>query len=343
MKVLFVTNRYPTPRTPGDSPCIARQREALERLGYVVELLFIDSRSSRWNYLKAVWQVFWSTQICRRYDLVHAHYGQYCGLTACAQFARPTIVTFRGSDVLNPRERPVSRLVARFASRLIVMSQEMKDVLGYDTADIIPYGIDLDLLQPASRDAARQELGLPKDAPIVLFPYDPSRKVKRFDLVEQSVSILKKEFPEVQVVAIYDKPYESIPVYMNAADVLVMTSNTEGAPVAVREAMACNLPVVSVDVGDVADVIGSTEGCSIANRDPQDIAEQVAKILRSGMRTNGRSVAMTMGIASYARAVADIYDSLSQNKAKPPVRVSQPAIDLTANSQQEELVSQNLE
>ncbi len=342
MKILFVTNRYPTPQTPGDSPCIARQRDALEQLGYDVDLLFIDSQRSRLNYLKAVLQLFWSTQICRKYDIVHAHYGHYCGLAACAQFARPTVVTFRGSDVLNPRERPVSRLVARFASRLIVMSQEMKHVLGHEAAHIIPYGIDLELLQPGCREAAREELGLAQQVPIVLFPYDPSRKVKQFNLVEQSISILNNEFPEIQVVAIYDKPYESIPVYMNACDVLVMTSMTEGAPVAVREAMACNLPVVSVDVGDVAEVIGSTEGCSIASRDPQEIADRVARILRSGLRSNGRSVAMTMGIATYARAVADIYDGLSRKKATPSIRVSRPSIKLVADSQQEELVSRDI-
>ena len=339
MKILFVTNRYPTPVTPGASPCIAQQREALERLGYKVDLLFIDSQRSRLNYLKGAWKVFWSTQICRRYDVVHAHYGHYCGLAACAQFARPTIITCRGSDILYHRERPVSRFAARFASQLIMMSQEMKDVLGQESARIIPYGIDLDLFKPGSRAAARKELGLDENAPIVLFPYDPSRTVKRFDLVEQSFEILRKEFPGIQVVAIYDKPYEMIPVYMNACDVLVLTSVSEGAPVAVREAMACNLPIVSVDVGDVADVIATTESCSIADRNPQDIAEHVARILRTEKRSNGRSAVTKMSTSTYAREIADIYDRLAPKRAKKPSRTRQQPIDLTASPVGDELAS----
>lgn len=343
MKILFVTNRYPTPQTPGDSPCIARQREALERLGYEVDVLFINSQRSRLNYLKAVWQVFWKTQIRRQYDVVHAHYGYYCGLAACAQFSTPTIVTFRGSDVLFKPERGVSRLAARLARRSIVMSDEMKRILGDDAAQIIPYGIDLDLFQSGSRAAARRQLDLPEEAPLVLFPYDPTRSVKRFELVEQSVEILSKEFPDTQVIAICDKPYERIPVYMNACDVMVLTSISEGAPVAVREALACNLPVVSVDVGDVAEVIGETAGCAIVNRDPQDIADHVARILRSGVRSNGRRTAMGMSISKYARDLANIYDSLGKNRTKQPVPSSRRSSDLSPSLPRDQLVGQDVE
>ncbi len=343
MKILFVTNRYPTPQTPGDSPCIARQREALQRLGYEVDVLFIDSQRSRLNYLKAVWQVFWKTQIRRQYDVVHAHYGYYCGLAACAQFARPTIVTFRGSDVLYKPERGISRLAARLASQSIVMSDDMKRILGDDAAAIIPYGIDLELFQPGSRAAARQQLGLPQEPPLVLFPYDPSRSVKRFELVEQAVSILKNEFAEIQVIAICDKPYESVPVYMNACDVMVLTSVSEGAPVAVREAMACNLPIVSVDVGDVASVIGTTTGCAIANRDPQDIANHLSQMLRAGIRSNGRQAAMKMSVSTYAREVANLYDRYDPDRTKQPVPSSRPPANLVSCSQPDQLVGQDIE
>ena len=314
MKILFVSNRYPTIENPGDSPCIAQQRQALERFGYEIDLLYIDSQKSKLNYLKSVWLIFWKIQVCRQYDIVHAHYGQYCGLVACLQFTRPTIITFRGSDILYHRELPISRWAARLASHLIVMSQQMKTVLGQESAEVIPYGIDLERFRPLARDESRLKLSLSSDAPILLFPYDPARKIKRYSLATAAVEILKLEFPNIELIAIHDRPYEDIPLYMNACDVLVMTSQSEGAPVAVREAMACNLPIVSVDVGDVASVIGTTDNCAIVDTEPEVIANSIAEILRTGKRSNGRNSATEMSVRTFAQSVANIYEQVGTRK-----------------------------
>lgn len=314
MKILFVSNRYPTTKNPGDSPCIAQQRQALERLGYEIDLLYINSQKSKLDYLKSAWLIFWKIQICRQYDIVHAHYGQYCGLVSCLQFARPTIITFRGSDILYQRELPVSRWAARLASRLIVMSQQMKSVLGSESAEIIPYGIDVEQFRPLAQDDARRKLSLTGDAPILLFPYDPERKVKRYSLAMAAVEILKIEFPNIQLITIHDQPYECIPLYMNACDVLIMTSKSEGAPVAVREAMACNLPIVSVDVGDVASVVGNTQNCAIVDAEPAAMAASIAEILRTGKRSNGRDTATKMSVNVFAKSVANIYEQLGASK-----------------------------
>src|SRR5512147_269356 len=107
MRILFVTNNYPTPKAPGDSPCVEQQKQSLEDLGIDVDVLFFDGMRNRLNYLKGALRVFWNVQIRRRYDLLHAHYG-FSGAVARMQISCPVIVTFRGSDVLTPRERPVS-------------------------------------------------------------------------------------------------------------------------------------------------------------------------------------------------------------------------------------------
>jgi glycosyltransferase involved in cell wall biosynthesis len=309
MRVLFVTNRYPTDETPGSSPCVAQQRRALQRLGYEVDLLFINSEQTTLNYLKAMWRVFWASQVKNQYDLIHAHYG-YCGVVARMQFRCPVIVTFRGSDVLLGRERLLSWLVARCVDTTIVMTKEMKRVLGRSDAHVIPYGIDLDLFKPRPQAEARRALGLPLETPLVLFPYDPGRGLKRFDLVQQAVTILREEFPDIQVLAIYDKPHEAVATYMNACDVMVLTSKSEGAPVAVREAMACNLPIVSVDVGDVADIIRGTKGCYICRRTPDDIAAKLAQLLKARKRTNGRLTVSGLDLSKAAVAVANVYQEL---------------------------------
>jgi glycosyltransferase involved in cell wall biosynthesis len=310
MRILFVTSRFPTEATPGDSPCIDQQRTALQSLGHKVDLLYINSQQSKFNYLKAVLQLIWMTQITNRYDIVHAHYGSYCGMVACLQRRTPIVITFRGDDVLDQRERSMSQRVARLASAVIVMTDQLKETLGRDDAHIIPYGIDLEVFRPCPQAEARRMLGLPSDLPLVLFPYNPERTPKRFDLILQAVDLLKGEFPDLRVVAVHDKPHATVATYMNACDVLALASESEGAPVAVREAMACNLPVVSVDVGDVAKVIGATEGCYLVKREPGDISKKLAQVLKTRVRTNGWLAAQKINVSQAAVDVAGVYETV---------------------------------
>jgi len=309
MKILFVTSRYPTKQEPGESPAIAHQEQAIRALNHEVDVLFFDTSRYKLNYLKALWEILWRVQIRNEYDIVHAHYGALCGLIACLQTRCPTVVTYRGSDVMWKRERPVSRIVAGLAKQNIVMTAEMKQILGRADAHIVPYGIDLRVFKPYPRQAARAELGLPPDAPLVLFPYDPTRTVKRYDLVQQAIEILKPEFPDLHIVTIQAKPPEVVATYMNACDALVLTSDREGAPVAIREALACTLPIVSVDVGDVADLIRETAACHIVSRNPTDIADKLAMVLRSGQRSNGWLVAQTMDLSNVAARVVAVYET----------------------------------
>ena len=306
MRILFVTNDYPTEDKPGASPCIEQQKKALEHLGFKVDIIFFDGPQSRLNYFKAMTSVFSKVQIGKQYDLVHAHYG-FSGLVARAQIRCPVVVTFRGSDVLTSRERPISRMVAASVDRVIVMSESMRQLLGRDDAYIIPYGIDLELFKPRPQSAARQELGLATEDPIILFPYSPRRPEKRFDIVEQALTILKHEFPNIQLLTVFNQPHHQIVNFMNACDVMVLASDTEGAPVAIREAMACSLPIVSVDVGDVAQVIRGTEGCVICPRTPEKMADHLAQVLRERKRTNGRLAAMEFDLSRSANEVAQIY------------------------------------
>jgi glycosyltransferase involved in cell wall biosynthesis len=309
MRILFVTNHYPTADTPGASPCIEQQRRALQQLGYHVGVLFFDGPKNRLNYLKAMGRVFWTVQIKKQWDVIHAHYG-FSGIVARSQLRCPVVVTFRGSDVLSSRERPISRLVARCVDSVIVMTEEMKQVLGRADSHVIPYGIDRDLFRPRIKAEARRELGLPLEVPLILFPYDPRRPEKRFDLVEQAATILAGQFPDLKILAVYDKQHEAVASYMNACDSMVLASDSEGAPVAVREAMACNLPIVSVDVGDVADVIRDTEGCYICARTPDDIAARLAQVLNDSKQTNGRLAVSRFDLSKAAGDVARVYQGM---------------------------------
>lgn len=288
---------------------MAQQHRVLQQLGYEIDLLYVDSQRSLLTYLWSMARVFYDCQVRKRYDLVHAHYG-FCGVVARMQFRCPVVVTFRGSDVLKRREWLVSWPLARFIDASIVMTEEMKNLLGRQDIHVIPYGIDLDLFRPEDQKIARQVLHLPAESPLVLFPYDPTRSEKRFDLAEQAVAIVRDQFPDTQIVTIADKPHELMARFMSACDVMLLTSETEGAPVAVREAMACNLPITSVPVGDVAKLISEISGCYLAASDPRSIAEKLTRVFSERKRTNARQKALGMSVTQSALRVAAVYEEI---------------------------------
>lgn len=308
LRVLVITNTYPTASTPGDTPCIQDQVEGLGRHGVQTDLLVIDRRS-RWNYLKAALRVFLLSFQARRYDLIHAYYG-YCGLLARLQCRCPVVITFRGSDLLSRREGWVGRLAARLADGVIVMTEEMKQASGRRDAHVIPFGINTAVFFPVPKADARRALGLAQDEKLILFPWNPARPEKRFDLLEDALRLVRRTHPGARLVSVCDQPHTVIAQYMNACDVLALASDHEGSPVAVREALACNLPVVSVDVGDVAALIARVDGCYLARQEAVDLAEKLARALDRQARTDSVRLMSAMDADWAARQVLSVYEQV---------------------------------
>ena len=318
--VLVVTNLWPTAEDPGYGSFVEAQVESLRQLGVDYDLVFIDGRRSRWNYLRAIGELRFRLKQ-NRYDLIHAHFG-LSGWAARCQWHVPVVVSFMGDDVLG-RPTPSGRItlygrflqasswvLARLVRGVIVKSQEMKTRLGLDAARVIPNGVDLELFRPMEQAAARRALGLDPQKKFVLFPYNPAEARKRFDLIEAAVSQARREIPELEVLQVRGIPRDRMPFYMNAADVLVLASLFEGSPNAVKEAMAVNLPVVTVDVGDTRDLIGPTEGCYIVPRDADAMAARIVEVCRRGARTNGREWIARLSMESVAKQIMDAYQTV---------------------------------
>jgi glycosyltransferase involved in cell wall biosynthesis len=306
LRVLIVTNEYPTKETPGHFPCLVDQITSLEALGIQVELLHIDRSQGRISYVHAAWRLFLTSFQRRRYDLVHGYYG-HSGLLARLQFRYPVIVTFRGSDLLSRRDGIIGKLVAKLVDGVIVMSEEMACVAKREDAQVIPFGVNLDLFKPYPKTLARSELGLSLSDKLVLFPWNPARRVKRFDIVKKSVQILQENDQKVSLKVIFNEPPEIVAKYMNACDALVLASDYEGSPMAIREAMACNLPIVSVNVGDVEQIFGDTEGCYLCKQNATDLAEKLAMALSRNQRTTGFETAKKMNAKGAAEKVLSVY------------------------------------
>lgn len=299
---------------PGDGPQIQDQLEALKARGIEVDLMYIDRyKGKKRSYAQAAWKIFLLTFQRKRYHLIHAYYG-HCGFLARLQLRYPVIVTFLGSDLLHPRDRMIGKPAAKLADGIIVQSEEMKRIAKRDDAYIIPFGVNPEFFTSYLMEDARRELGLALDAKLVLFPWNPARPVKRFDLVQQAIRIVQQRYERVQLVSVFDQPHETVAKYMSACNVMVLASEHEGSPMALREAMACNLPIVSVDVGDVRQIIEHTEGCYICKREPSDIAEKLGFALERESRTNGARVVCQRDAAWGADQILLVYNTIIKSR-----------------------------
>lgn len=315
--VLTLTNLWPTQADPSFGSFVKAQMESLRPLGVDYDVIFVNGRASKWNYLRGIFEVRRQLR-AKRYDLIHAHFG-LSGWVARFQSRVPVVISFMGDDVLGRPKRNGTNsfgghllklsgyLLARLSTRVIVKSRQMADVLRMPSAQVIPNGVDLNLFQPIDQAQARQALGLDLKKKLVLFPYNPKEVRKRFDLIQEAVSLAQRQVVGLEILAVRGQPQEKIPLYMNAADMLVMASMSEGSPNAVKEAMATNLPVITVDVGDAADLIGSTEGCYLVPREAGAIAAKIVEVCRRGGRTNGREWIGRLSMDAVARQVVEVY------------------------------------
>src|SRR4051794_25429303 len=331
IRVLMVTSDWLWNSWGGPAVFIARQVEFLRREGIEVELFpFKGARQAR-NYAKAWWEVHRRLN-SGSYDLVHAQFGQ-SGLTALPKRI-PLVVTFRGDDLEgiigeNGRYVPagwvlrsVSRLVARKADAAIVVSEHMKRYLPSSVgAHVLPSGIDLELFRPEPQDEARRRLRLPSDQRLVLFVGNPALARKRFALAQAAVHLVDRTIP-TRLIAGWELPHQEIAALMSACDALICTSMQEGSPNAVKEALACNLPVVSVRVGDVAQRLAGVDGCELCtDSGVETLASALGRVLLRGRRIEGRAAVHALDERLLTRQLIGIYQSVLPATAAARARV----------------------
>ena len=324
-RVLVVTNLWPYEGDPSYGCFVEAQMNSLRPLGVDYDVMFINGRESRWNYFRAMGEVRRRVR-AKHYDLIHAHMG-LSGLVARCQFRVPVLVTFHGHDVTGEVKRSgritllgrffqVSSLfLAHLVSGVIVQNRAMRSMLRVKSARVIPCGIDSRLFRPMDRREARRKLGLDLDKKYVLFPYNPAEERKRYDVVEAVVARAREQVPELEILRPRGVPNDRMPFFMNAADVFVLASTTEGSPVAVKEAMATNLPVITVDVGDTPDLLEATEGNYLVPRDVDVMAEKVVEVCRKGTRSNSReSIVRRQSLDRIAEQIVDVYASMLKRR-----------------------------
>ena len=238
-------------------------------------------------------------------DIIHAHYG-LSGLLACLQRRVPVVTTYHGSDIHSGGWiLKLSLLAIKLSSYNVFISKRLLELSGSHQSNtaILPCGIDLDTIHEILRNEAK--LLVKRQKPFVLFSGSFTNEVKNPTLAKEAMA----KVDEAELVELRGYTRQEVNLMMNAADCLLMTSHREGSPQVIKEAMACGTPIVSVDVGDVKEVMGNTEGCYIAERNPDDIADKIRQALTFKGKTNGRQRIIDLGLSNnlVAKRLVGIY------------------------------------
>jgi len=318
MKVLMISSEWPTDEHPEWVPFLVSEVHALRELGIEIDVFAFRGAMQPNNYLQA-WREVHKKLTRGTYNLVHAQFGQ-SAIPAIYPKRVPMVVTFRGSDlngIQNAKGRQtttgfalqkISQLGARQADHIILVSQRLARFLPkHCNYSVVPTGIDLGLFQPIPYKDARKRLGIDLNTKYVLFVGEPKNRIKRFELAEAAVTSINNSLGAKLLLA-NGVPPEEMPLYMNAANVLLITSLHEGSPNIVKEALACNLPVVSVDVGDVRERLSGVEGSVVCKDDqPETISCDLEYVLNSGKTINSRSSMSQLDIRKTAKRISQIY------------------------------------
>lgn len=301
MKVLFVSSGK-----SGNVGCVVKnQGESLKCRGINVDYFLI--KPGFLGYLTAIHKLRIRFNI-GQYDLVHAHYS-LCGFAAGLAGCKPLVVSLMGSDIYTSGfSRALIRFFIRYKwAETIVKTRQMKDLIEINGVHVIPNGVDIERFKPIPKEIARQHIGYKSDRKLIIFIAVKGRLEKNLDLAMDAIRHLDDN--TIDFKHIYDVPNWDIPDYLNAADLLLLTSIREGSVNVVKEALACNCPIVSTDVGDVRWVTGNTDGCFITSFEVKDVAQKIKAAIEYGKRTEGRQRIAYLGLDSVtaAKRLTDVY------------------------------------
>ncbi|KAB2903190.1 MAG: glycosyltransferase family 4 protein [Anaerolineae bacterium] len=284
-----------------------------------VETFYLASRTSPIILLKELKRLRRLIQTFQPH-LIHAQFGTMTAFFCAVSTQVPLVITYRGSD-LNPAVGMnqtrwwagylLSQLAALRASHLICVSEELAHRLWWGKVSVIPSGVDLTVFQLQSYEAARSQIGWGIDERVVFFYAGASPQHKGIGLVEAAVEYASRTLQNIRlVVAKGDIPFEQMPLFMNAADCLVLASYKEGSPNVTKEAMACNLPVVTVEAGDVVKQLTGVFPTEIVPRDAAALGDALVRVLLERKRSNGREMVKHLDVQCIASQLVQTYQRI---------------------------------
>lgn len=328
MKVLAVTNMYPTDASPAHGTFVQSQVESLKPL-VDIEVLHIDralqGRSAYFSVRRQVSQAISTANP----DIVHVmNGGALSFFTATTVGRTPLVISFCGSDLLGDpqvswKRRSMGRITvlaskaaALRADAIIAKSKQLAAqvpaAVPAEKVHVIPNGVDFNQFRPLDKRECQSRLGWNPDEFQVLFTGNPDSETKRFTDAAGAVECIRARGIPARLQLMRGVRHEQVPLWLNAADVLLLCSVHEGSPNIVKESLACECPVVSTDVGDVTERLEGITGCYLCNRTVESLADGLEAVHRQGARLRCRSQIAPISTDAIAKRVESVYRDIAK-------------------------------
>ena len=313
MKVLFVTggnsNKFEI------SPIIEAQANSLRRNNIEIEYFLIQGKGIS-GYLK---NVITLRKFLKKnsFDIIHAHYSFSGVISSLATKKTPILVSFLGSDI--NRSNVLNKIIIKYNfifkwKAIIVKSLEMKLKLKSKIEPyIIPNGVDLNNFQSLDKIKNQIKLDWNTNKFHILFLADPSRPEKNYELLKKSIELINE--PNYEIHFLENMKHSEIPIWINASDIVTLSSLWEGSPNVIKESMACNKPIVSTNVGDVEWLFNNLDGHFLSDFSIEDYSNKIKSAIQYAYlnkNTNGRERIIQLELDSdkVAKKIIQIYKSI---------------------------------
>ena len=331
MRILVVTNMYPFDAMPYYGVFVKREKDTLQKLGSDTDVYFINGKLSRGNYFRSVLGIARKVKSFRP-DIIHIHhsysvYPTYIALKLI-QKKIPLVFTLHEGAALSPRvigsrnifnqlrhAKWIKLQACKLVDMVIAVNKNLLTSLNYTGPyREIPCGVDTEIFYPMDKESCRKKLNFPDNKKIVFFPGAIERAEKGYTLFSRSVALLDGR---IKVILGGKINPEMMPYYYNGSDVVVQASHYEASPITIKEALACNVPLVSTPAGDTPTMVYGLPGCFICQPHPIEIALSINKAIDFGKRTQGREKIfdLKLDLNGVAKRVISVYEELLSKKS----------------------------
>jgi len=305
MKVLFIVNGYPNKMLPEFCIFTKEQIESVLSLPNITgDIIKINvPENGRLDYIRALAKI---KRIYRDYDIIHCFHGYTLLLSFMIIRNKPILVSFLSDNVSNEfhiNNRLLRKLLAKCTYKVLSKKNiykviKSRPVQSYEKRSFyLPNGVDTNLFSSLSKIEAKMFLNLDINKKYILFVNSRNtksggiRKEKRYDIFLKVIEILKTKYKldDIDQLLLMGIERKKVPYYFAASELHLLVSDFEGSPNSIKEALACNIPVVSTDVGNVRSMFGDIEGCYISEtNEPEKIAQIVTEALNQNKKYNSR-------------------------------------------------------
>ena len=289
-----------------DMAFVYDQMKAIEKLNKNIEFdLFLIRKKGINGYIKERKRL---KDKIKQYnpDIIHSH-GGHTGIVTLFQGV-PDIVTFHGSEINIRKMRWLSGIVFTLSDYSIIVSSGLEKILTktHKNYSVIPCGVDFSIFYPMDKTESKKKLGIPFDKNYVLFSSGFDNEIKNYPLAKEVMS----HFPDFAFKEIKDNTREEVNLLINGAEALLMTSYSEGSPQIIKEALACNQRILSVDIGDVSEQLTGVKGCMISSHNPDELKDKLSLLIKMPQPINGRISAEKYNNEKIAERILDVYQKV---------------------------------